>query len=70
MEKEDEIPKNDFNLLDTRLIFLGEILGSPLRYVRLNLRKLKKTTTEEERVAISQYKSRTGYPPPITYDTV
>ena len=41
--RQEEQPRNDFNLLDTRMIFLGQIEGSPQRYIRINMRKLVKT---------------------------
>ena len=50
--KEEEQPRNDFNLLDTRKIFLGEIDGCPRPYVRINLRKIKKNTTFHEKLQI------------------
>ena len=62
---EEELPKNDFNLLDTRMFYLGQIQGSPKHYVTLNLRKLKKKFLEDELAVIEEYKARTGYPPPI-----
>ena len=34
-EEEHMQPKNDFNLLDTRLDFLAKIDGSPLKYLRV-----------------------------------
>ena len=67
---EEELPKNDFNLLDTRMFYLGQIQGSPKHYVTLNLRKLKKKFSEDELAVIDEYKARTGYPPPIQYDTL
>ena len=67
---EEDNPKNDFNLLETRMIYLGEIAGAPQKYVRINLRKLKKNTTPEEKLEIGAYKARTGCLPPIKYDTV
>ena len=67
---EEENPKNDINLLETRMIYLGEIAGAPQKYVRINLRKLKKHTTPEEKLEIGEYKARTGCLPPVNYDTV
>ena len=40
--KEDDLIPNDFNLLETHMIFLGKILGSPKPFIRINLRKIKK----------------------------
>ena len=70
LPEEEYLPKNDFNLLDTRLSYLGRIDGSPVKYLRINLRKLKKVTTEQEKNEIKQYMDRTGFPPPINFDTV
>ena len=68
---EDEyLPKNDFNLLDTRTTYLGEIDGAPFKYVRVNLRKLKKYTSELEKRTIQEHVNRTGFPPPINFDSV
>ena len=68
--RQDEMLKNDFNLMDTRMIFLGQIQGSPQKYIRINLRKVKKETTALEEVQIAEYKARTGYPPPVQFDTL
>ncbi len=35
------MPKNDYNLLDSYQVFLGTIDGSPRKYVRIDLRKLR-----------------------------
>ena len=70
MIAEEDNPKNDFNLLETRMIYLGEIAGAPQKYVRINLRKVKKVTSDMEKLEIGAYKARTGCLPPINYDTV
>ena len=63
---EEDNPKNDFNLLETRMIYLGEIAGAPQKYVRINLRKLKKHTSPEEKLEIgAEYLSRSAYSPSV-----
>ncbi len=65
------MPKNDFNLLDSYQVFLGTIDGSPRKYVRIDLRKLRiAEPTALERKEIDTYKETVGCWPPIDYDTV
>ena len=70
ISEDDYLPKNDFNLLDTRTTYLAQIDGAPFKYVRVNLRKLKKITSEEEKRNIKGHVDRTGFPPPINFDAV
>ena len=69
--REDECSHNDFNILDTSLRFLGQIDGCQHKYIRIDLRKVKKKAkTFDEMRKIATYKERTGFPPPIIYDTI
>lgn len=65
------MPTNDFNLLDSYKVFLGTIDGSPRKYVRVDLKKLRVAElTAREKKAMDTYKETVGCWPPIDYDTV
>lgn len=50
------LPKNDFNLFQTRSILLARIDGTPRKYTRVDLRKIwKKPKTEDEKKNINKY---------------
>ena len=70
LKDEEVYPANDFNLLNSSCRYLGKIDGCKQKYLLCIMRKIKNNNSAQETENIESYRERTGFPPPIEFDTL